>query len=380
MIIKQNAIFFTATLTFGAVFSSQSFAAPLTGTASSGVAVTGTATSGATGMSATSDSGYGLTATSNTGNAIFGASASPTPTTAGIIGGCQFCAGVVGESTNYHGMEAFSQTSEGLYASGGFNGVYGTTTSTNGLAAGVHGASTNAGNAMFAEQTGTGTGLLATSTSGNAILAASSSTDATIVSTAGTAAGAAGVKGKTNGSGTYGVASFGDLFVRGWAGTPGNAYKPGGGSWMATSDARVKRDIVSFTPALTELQQIHPVRFKYNGLGGTTDNGREYVGVVAQDLEKVLPFMVTSQKKKLRDSDAKVTDIKQVDPSAFTYLLINAVKELSDQNKALVQQVGVLNEQSKRMGEIAELMCRERPASKACSTGIETRTLASAQK
>ena len=89
----------------------------------------------------------------------------------------------------------------------------------------------------------------------------------------------------------------------------------------------MKRDVKDFRQGLAELRDVHPVKFKYNGLGGTTDDGTEYVGVVAQELEKILPAMVTSMKAKLHKEDAVETEIKMVDPSEFTYLLINAVQE-----------------------------------------------------
>ena len=79
----------------------------------------------------------------------------------------------------------------------------------------------------------------------------------------------------------------------------GNAFKPGGGSWTAASDARVKKDIRDLDRGLSDLMRVRPVRFRYNGLGGTADDGREYVGVVAQDLEKIFPEMVGAKKEKL---------------------------------------------------------------------------------
>jgi hypothetical protein len=107
----------------------------------------------------------------------------------------------------------------------------------------------------------------------------------------------------------------------------GNAWKPGGGQWTASSDARIKKDVKDLRWGIEELRQVRTVTFKYNGLGDSEDNGREYTGVVAQELEKIFPSMVSSRKAKLNKSDSADTDIKQVDPSAFTYVLINAVKE-----------------------------------------------------
>jgi endosialidase-like protein len=115
----------------------------------------------------------------------------------------------------------------------------------------------------------------------------------------------------------------------------GSAQKPGGGSWDSLSDARVKRDVKDFHQGLAELARVRPVSFKYNGLGSTEDDGHEYVGVIAQELERVLPAMVSSRKAKLHPGDAQEIELKRVDPSDFTYVLINAVKE---QEKVIEQQ------------------------------------------
>jgi hypothetical protein len=105
----------------------------------------------------------------------------------------------------------------------------------------------------------------------------------------------------------------------------GAAYKPGGGSWATLSDRRVKRNVLPFADGMNVLNSIRPVTFEYNGLGGTADIGKVYVGVIAQELQQVAPTMVDETGEYLR-----------VDPSAFTYLLINAVKEQQAQIEALM--------------------------------------------
>lgn len=69
------------------------------------------------------------------------------------------------------------------------------------------------------------------------------------------------------------------------------------------------------------------------------------VGVIAQEVEQVVPSMVTVQKKKMGD----LTDIKAVDPNEFTYMLINAVKELKAANDDLQQQINELKQQVKAL-------------------------------
>ncbi len=112
--------------------------------------------------------------------------------------------------------------------------------------------------------------------------------------------------------------------------------------WSGLSDSRVKKDVKDFRDGLTELSRVHPVYYKYNGLGGTSDDGKEYVGVIAQALETVVPAMVTVRPGKLHKGDAETTDIREVDPSEFTYLLINSVKQLKTENDLMSDRIKAL--------------------------------------
>ncbi|HEX5125632.1 MAG TPA: tail fiber domain-containing protein [Rhodocyclaceae bacterium] len=141
------------------------------------------------------------------------------------------------------------------------------------------------------------------------------------------------------------------LTLTGNGGSTGIATKPGSSVWIIGSDERAKKDIKDFKLGLADLEKIHPVKFKYNGLAGMPNNDEEYVGVVAQELEKTLPFMVVSEKKKLRESDEKPIDFKEVDAGAFTYMLINSVKELAGQNRELAAQNA---EQNKKLAELTD--------------------------
>jgi hypothetical protein len=107
----------------------------------------------------------------------------------------------------------------------------------------------------------------------------------------------------------------------------GSADKPGGGSWATFSDARVKKEVTAFMDGLNIIKQINPITYKYNGLGGYKDDGKQYVGIIAQDIQKIAPYMIEVKKKKLHESDSTTTDLLMYDGSAFTYVLINAIKE-----------------------------------------------------
>lgn len=104
----------------------------------------------------------------------------------------------------------------------------------------------------------------------------------------------------------------------------GNAYRPGGGAWLALSDRRLKEDIADYEAGLSTLQRIRPVTYRYNGLADTPQDGRSYVGVIAQEIQEAMPEVVHSY-----------GDYLSVDPSAFTYVLINSVQEQQEQIEAL---------------------------------------------
>lgn len=99
----------------------------------------------------------------------------------------------------------------------------------------------------------------------------------------------------------------------------GEANKAGGSAWLVYSDRRSKDNIKLYSKGLNELMKINPVSFKYKeSMGWGT---QRYVGVIAQDIEKVIPEMV-------REIEiGEIKDFKEVDPNEFTYLLINSVKE-----------------------------------------------------
>lgn len=106
----------------------------------------------------------------------------------------------------------------------------------------------------------------------------------------------------------------------------GTADKTGGGAWGVFSDIRLKKDVSPFNDGLSVIKNINPVWFNYNGKAGISPVER-YVGVVAQDIQKVAPYMVRTVKMKLNETDKEKTDILSFDASALFFILVNAVKE-----------------------------------------------------
>jgi hypothetical protein len=103
----------------------------------------------------------------------------------------------------------------------------------------------------------------------------------------------------------------------------GAADKPGGGSWSAFSDARSKENVIKYDRGLNELKMLNPVFYNYRSEFGW--GNKTYVGLVAQEVEMVIPDMI--EEIEIKD----IHDFKRIDPSELTYLLINAVKEQQKQ-------------------------------------------------
>jgi hypothetical protein len=91
------------------------------------------------------------------------------------------------------------------------------------------------------------------------------------------------------------------------------------------SDERLKTDIAKIDSALDKVDQINGYTFTY-----TTD-GKKSAGVIAQEVEKVLPSAITESTLPLKMGDDDKTEYKTVQYDQLIGLLVEAVKELKAQ-------------------------------------------------
>lgn len=111
-----------------------------------------------------------------------------------------------------------------------------------------------------------------------------------------------------------------------------SAAKPSSSSWIVTSDERSKEVTNAFDDGLETILKINPVHFTYNGNYGISA-GTEGIGTVAQELQKIAPYMVKTAE--YSDEEANTSEeYLTVDYGAMDFVLINAIKEL----KALIEQ------------------------------------------
>jgi hypothetical protein len=128
----------------------------------------------------------------------------------------------------------------------------------------------------------------------------------------------------------------------GYYGGSGGVYNEANTStWSTVSDRRIKKNIEDNNVGLDAIKQIQVKNFEYRTEDEIVDFDNPsvavvkkegiQVGVIAQEIEEILPDMIKTQS----------TGVKSVNPDNLTWYLVNAVKELSAKVEELESQIGV---------------------------------------
>ena len=98
------------------------------------------------------------------------------------------------------------------------------------------------------------------------------------------------------------------------------------GTWNVGSDQRKKDNIATVTDALDKVNQLRGVDFDWKErYGGHADSG-----VIAQEVESVLPHLVITQDgARDKDDDGNVVNMKQMNYNGLWGVMIEAIKELT---------------------------------------------------
>jgi Chaperone of endosialidase len=122
------------------------------------------------------------------------------------------------------------------------------------------------------------------------------------------------------------------------------AFKTVAGEWSTlTSDARVKQDVADYATGLEHICALRPVTFRYNGLGGSQNDGKTHIGLIAQEAQPVMPEIVIDAAAATQNPDGTPTPLTArllpgqlgMDASALKFALVNAVQELAGRVAAL---------------------------------------------
>ena len=106
----------------------------------------------------------------------------------------------------------------------------------------------------------------------------------------------------------------------------------GGTGWSANSDRRLKKNLKRLPLALERLIQLSTVSFNWNE---ESDNDQSHYGVIAQEVQKLFPELVTENDKGMLG----------VNYSGLIPVIIAALQELKQENLALKKQLLHSNKQ-----------------------------------
>ncbi len=114
----------------------------------------------------------------------------------------------------------------------------------------------------------------------------------------------------------------------------GTAAKTDGGSWSMLSDARLKTVNGPYVKGLEAIGSLKPIRFNYNNDNPhQLDAETEQIGFIAQEVQPIFPEAVTM----LKDG------YLSFNMHSINVALVNAVKELKEENDILKAEVTLLN-------------------------------------
>jgi len=116
------------------------------------------------------------------------------------------------------------------------------------------------------------------------------------------------------------------------------------GTYTAASDERLKTNIKPMTSVLDKINQLKPTTYQFK----TDKNGKEYNGMIAQEVMKIFPSLVSHYTNK----DRKV-DVYTMDYSGFGVIAIKGIQELQMQVKE--QQEKIIS-QDKKLEDLTALV------------------------
>ncbi len=131
----------------------------------------------------------------------------------------------------------------------------------------------------------------------------------------------------------------------------GSAAKPGGGSWSNPSDINLKNINGSFNHGLSELLQLSPVAYNYKP-GNVLDlpSNKEYIGLVAQEVQKVIPEAV----------ETMGSGYLALNNDPIIWTMLNAIKEQQQTITKLKEKLSEMEALKVEMENIKRIVTNQR--------------------
>jgi hypothetical protein len=223
---------------------------------------------------------------------------------------------------------------------------------------------------IYSSNAGSGAGIYAVSTNGNGVYGYNSGGNAAgVYGYSSGGSGSVGVTGYCAGVG-YGMSAYGTSGSGIYATSTSNYAGFFAGDVLATSyqtsDAKLKQDIKDVVSAMDIISRLHPKLYSFRNDGNyklmNLPKGLHY-GLIAQDVEKVLPNIVKDSKfetalatppalptgkegTQTAKAKSETIDFKAVNYTELIPLLIKGMQEQQQEINALKQQIAALSSNS----------------------------------
>jgi hypothetical protein len=162
----------------------------------------------------------------------------------------------------------------------------------------------------------------------------------------------------------YGLVAIGKNYAAYFV---GNVFTSGG--YYAASDQKLKKDIQEIPGAMTLINQLHPKKYSYRNDGYygmmKLPGGTQY-GLVAQEVEKILPGLVNDTKydapmertgaPNSESPELRKSETIQYKALNYTGLIPIMIKGMQEQEEKLQQQQEQINNQNKKIEELSTLV------------------------
>jgi hypothetical protein len=116
-----------------------------------------------------------------------------------------------------------------------------------------------------------------------------------------------------------------------------DAAKPATATWKVAADGGLQTNIMPFREGLSVLKRINPVWFENAKLA----TSEKFVGVVAPEVQKIASYM--TEQYSYKDEKINTTEYISYNPNALFYILVNSIKQLSEDNEAMDETIQILS-------------------------------------
>ncbi len=136
----------------------------------------------------------------------------------------------------------------------------------------------------------------------------------------------------------------------------GNVYATG---VYAGSDQKLKQNIKDFSSAMDIINELHPKQYDYRHDGNyklmNLPQGNHY-GLIAQDVEKILPNLVKNSKFETRDAKAHATKEDMENSETIDFKTLNYTELIPIMIKGMQEQQTIIEELRKQMAKMKSEM------------------------